>query len=186
MKKSILLTSVVLCTFANAQTSPPITRNPLSTSNGLKINSRKGTLIEKRTVDLAQFKSLNIQKIITKDLSDNSTETVLGIMCEYETYDHISKKTLTIEKSELSKLIQSLQTLEQKEKEGNPKSNQETKYKFVTMSNIEFGSVYSEKLKSWINYIKMPSVLYSQNLNEFNRDELKELINILKKAEQEL
>lgn len=184
MKNGILLLSVVLCALANAQTAPPIIRNPLTTYKGLKIDSRKGTLIEKQTVDFAKFKNLNIQKIITKDLSDNSAESVLGIMYEYETFDHISKKTLTIEKTELSKLIHALQILEQKEKEA--QSNNDTKYKFVTMSNIEFGGVYSEKLKSSVNYIKMPSAPYGQNLNEFNTDELKELIKILKKAEQEL
>ncbi|HBV14295.1 hypothetical protein [Chryseobacterium carnipullorum] len=184
MKKNILLFSFGFCTLINAQTSPPTIKNPLTTTNGLKINSRRGTLIEKRIFDLAKFKNLNIQKIVTKDMSDSSAENVLGIMYEYETFDTVSKKTLTIEKSELSKLIHSLQTLEQKENE--TKLGQETKYKFLTMSNIEFGGIYSEKQKSWINYIKIPSAPYNQSLNEFSKDEMKELIKILKNAEQNL
>lgn len=83
----------------------------------------------------------------------------------------------------MRKLIQALQTVEQKE---NEKAGQETKYKFVTMSNIEFGSVYREKLSSWVNYIKILSNHFNQNLLEFSKDELKELITILKKAEQEI
>jgi hypothetical protein len=183
MKKYILLFSFGFCSLLSAQTSPPVIRNPLTTFGGLKINSRKGTLIEKKIYDLGKFKNLNIQKIVTKDISDISTESVLGIMYEYETFDAISKKTLTIEKSELSKLIQSLQILEQKENESTP--GQEVKYKFLTMSNIEFGGVYNEKQKSWINYIKIPSTL-NQSLNEFSKDELKEMIKILKTAEQNL
>ncbi|PWN59013.1 hypothetical protein [Chryseobacterium viscerum] len=117
-------------------------------------------------------------------MSDDSTETVLGIMYEYENFDNVSKNTYTIEKPELSKLIQSLQLLEQKENE--TKSSQESKYKFLTMSNIEFGGVYNERRKSWTNYVKVPLTFMNQSPNEFNKDELKELINILKKAEKEL
>ncbi|SHF88937.1 hypothetical protein [Chryseobacterium sp. OV279] len=184
MKKSILLFSFGFCTILSAQTSPPVIKKPLTTSSGLKINSRKGTLIEKKIYNLAKFKTLDIQKIVTKDMSDQTAESVLGIIYEYETFDNTSKKTLTIEKAELSKLIQSLQTLEQKENEGKP--DQEVKYKFLTLNNIEFGGIYNEKLKSWINYIKIPSTLYNQSLNEFSKDELKELIKILKNAEQNL
>lgn len=186
MKKSISIVSFVFCTLVCAQniTPPPIIKNPLTTYGGLKINSRRGTLIEKRTVELAKFKNLNIQKIVTKDMSDDSTETVLGIMYEYENFDNVSKNTYTIEKPELSKLIQSLQLLEQKENE--TKSSQESKYKFLTMSNIEFGGVYNERRKSWTNYVKMPLTFMNQSPNEFSKDELKELINILKNAEKEL
>ncbi|WP_347217276.1 hypothetical protein [Chryseobacterium sp.] len=184
MKKIIIAISCVCCISAIAQTSPPpsFSRNSITT-NPPKINSRKGTLIEKKTNVLAKFKSLNIQKIITKDLTDNSSETVLGVMYEYETYDGIFKKTLTIEKQELSKLILSLQMLEQKE---NDKNNQEAKYKFVTMSNIEIGGIYHKEQNLWINYIKFPSGNYNSSLNEFSKEELKELIRILKNAEQEL
>ena len=105
-------------------------------------------------------------------------------MYEYENSDNISKNTYIIEKPELSKLIQSLQLLEQKENE--TKSNQESKYKFLTMSNIEFGGVYNERRKSWTNYVKMPLTFLNQNPNDFTKEELKELINILKNAEKEL
>ena len=184
MRKFVILTSLAISSVLTAQISSPIPRSSsLTTSNGLKINSRKSILIEKQIFNLGKFKNLNFQKIVSKDMSDNSAENVLGIMIEYETYDNISKKTLTLEKSEVSKLIQSLETLEKKE---NEKTNIETKYKFVTMSNIEFGSVYDENLKKWTNYIKFPSTMFSQNLNEYTTDELKDLIKILKNAEKEL
>lgn len=184
MKRIIILISCVSCMWATAQITPPTTiQRSNTTSRGLTINSRKGTLIGKKISNLGKFKNLNIQKIVTRDGSDNSSESVLGIMYEYETFDEISKKTLTVDKIELGKLIQALQTVEQKE---NEKANQETKYKFVTMSNIEFGSVYREKISSWVNYIKTPGNHFNQNLLEFNKDELKELITVLKKADQEL
>ena len=184
MRKFVILTSLAISSVLIAQISSPIPRSSsLTTSNGLKINSRKSILIEKQIFNLGKFKNLNFQKIVSKDMSDNSAENVLGIMIEYETYDNISKKTLTLEKSEVSKLIQSLETLEKKE---NEKTNIETKYKFVTMSNIEFGSVYDENLKKWTNYIRFPSTIFSQNLNEYTKDELKDLIKILKNAEKEL
>jgi hypothetical protein len=187
MKKIIILISGVFCTSAIAQSSPPPAFQKSSTvsttSRGLTINSRRGTLVEKQIHNLSKFKNLNIQKIVTKDLSDLSSESLLGIMYEYETYDEISKRTLTIDKKELTKLIQSLQTLYQKE---NEKIAQETKYKFVTMSNIEFGGIYSENQKGWNNYIRFPSAIYQQSLNQFSKDELKELIKILNNAEQEL
>lgn len=184
MRKFAILTLLAISSVVIAQISSPIPRSSsLTTSNGLKINSRKSILIEKQIFNLGKFKNLNFQKIVSKDMSDNSAENVLGIMIEYETYDNISKKTLTLEKSEVSKLIQSLETLEKKE---NEKTNIETKYKFVTMSNIEFGSVYDENLEKWTNYIKFPSTMFSQNLNEYTKDELKDLIKILKNAEKEL
>lgn len=184
MKRIIILISCAIGTWITAQIAPPPTiQRSSTTSRGLTVNSRKGTLIEKKITNLGKFKNLNIQKIVTKDISDNSSDTLLGIMYEYETFDEIYKKTLTIDKNEFGKLIQALQTVEQKE---NEKAGQETRYKFVTMSNIEFGSVYREKLSSWVNYIKIPSNHFNQNLLEFNKDELKELIAILKKAEQEI
>lgn len=184
MRRIIILTSCALSAWVTAQITPPPTiQRSNTTSRGLTVNSRKGTLIEKKIIHLGKFKNLNIQKIITKDMSDNSSETLLGIMYEYETFDEISKKTLTVDKNELGRLIQALQTVVQRE---NEKGNQEAKYKFVTMNNIEFGSVYREKLSSWVNYIKIPSNHFNQNLLDFNKDELKELITILRKAEQEL
>ena len=176
MKKLFALILVAINSFLIAQNSPPVFKSSTSTSsNGLKINSRKSVLIEKQIFNYVKFKDLNIQKIVSKDMSDNSTEKVLGIMIEYETYDNISKRTLIIEKTELSKLIQSLQTLEQKE---NEKISIETKYKFQTLSNIEFGAVYNEENKKWTNYIKFPYTINSQNLNEFSKAELKDLINL--------
>ncbi len=184
MKRIIILISCAISAWVTAQIAPPPTiQKSSTTSRGLTVNSRKGTLIEKKITNLGKFKNLNIQKIATKDVSDNSSDTFLGIMYEYETFDEISKKTLTIDKNELAKLIQALQAVEQKE---NERADQETKYKFVTMSNIEFGSVYREKLSAWVNYIKIPSNYFNQNLLEFNKDELKELIAILKKAEKEI
>lgn len=184
MKKIIATISCAFCVSLMAQTSPPpppLFPKASMTAGPIKINSRRGTLIEKKVNTLTKFKNLEIQKIVTKDLTDNSSETVLGVLYEYETYDEISKKTLTIEKQELSKLILSLQTLEQKE---NDKADQETKYKFVTTSYIEFGGVYNKLQNLWTNYIKLPSG--SRSLHEFSKEELKDLIRILKKAEQEL
>lgn len=184
MKRMIILISCVLSAWVSAQTAPtPTVQRSNTTSRGLTVSSRKGTLIEKKIINLGRFKNLNIQKIITKDVSDNASETLLGMMYEYETFDEISKKTLTIDKNELGKLIQALQYVEQKE---NDKTHQEIKYKFVTMSNIEFGSVYREKVSLWVHYIKIPSHYLNQNILEFTKDELKELIAILKKAETEL
>ncbi|PWN71603.1 hypothetical protein C1631_002980 [Chryseobacterium phosphatilyticum] len=184
MRKIIISICCTVCISLTAQISPPpsFQRSSITTTPP-KINSRKGTLIEKKVSTLIKFKSLNLQKITTKDLSDNSIETVLGIMYEYETYDEISRKTLTLEKKELGNLILSLQKLEQKEHE---KIDQETKYKFVTLNNIEFGGIYNESQTRWINYIKFPSGSYGRSLNEFTREELKELIKTLKNAEQEL
>jgi hypothetical protein len=126
---------------------------------------------------------LNIQKIVLKDTQDNSTENLLGIMTEYETFDQISKKTLTMEKAELSKINQSLENLYQKE---NEKLAVETKYKFLTMNNIEFGAIYNEDKKNWTNYIKFPSAFYGNNLINYSREELKDLIKLLKNAEEKL
>ena len=50
------------------------------------------------------------------------------------------------------------------------------------MNDIEFGSVFNEN-KNWSNYSRLP---FYQNLIEFNKDELKELIKTLKNAEQAL
>lgn len=185
MRKITILSSLIFYTIIQAQTSiPPVIKNSLTTFGGLKVNSRKGTLVEKKTIDVAKFKNLSIQKIITKDLSDNTTENVLGIMSETETYDNISKRTLIIEKTELSKLIQALQTIEFKQTE--TKTNQDSKYKFETFSSIEFGSIYKQDSKNWINYIQLPMTFMNQNLTEFNNSELKELIKVFKSIEQEL
>lgn len=183
MKKLSILIFVAINSVLLAQNLPTTLKTSSSSSEGLKINSRRSVLIEKQIFNFGKFKNLNIQKIVSKDMSDNSTEKVLGIMSEFETYDNISKMTLTIDKSELSKLIQSLQILEKKE---NEKTETETKYKFHTFSNIEFGGVFNEESKKWTNYIRFPSTMYSQNLNEYSKDELKDLINLFIKVEKEL
>lgn len=184
MKRIIVVILISLQSSLTAQEFPPVIKNPLTTSGKLKLNSRRGTLIQKQIFSFGKFKYLNFQKIVSKDMTDDFTENVLGIMTEYETYDNVSKRTLTIEKPELNKLIQSLQALEEKE---NQKTNTETKYKFLTLSDIEFGAIYNEEKKIWTNYIKFPSMMYNQNsLNEYNKDELKELIKLLVKIEIEL
>ena len=185
MKKLIILLLISSGLRSIAQvTSPPIIKNPLQTSVGSTISSKKDILVEKETVNLSKFKTLNLQKITLKNLSDNTSETSLGMMVQYETFDCISKKSLTVEKSELSKLVHSLQTMEQKENE--KIGNSEKKYKFALNNNIEFGAVYKESLKTWVNYYIFPTEHYSHSINEFSKDELKELIKLLINAEKEL
>lgn len=184
MKKILFAILTSICVFSNAQITPPIVKSSLTTSNGLKINSRKSTLTEKEIIQLSKFKNLNFQKIVLKDLSDNTTETVMGIMTEYETFDNISRKTLTVEKNELSKLIESFQTLEKKQKETIGESVK--KYKFTLMNNLEFGAIYKESSKSWVNYYIFPAEFYSKSIYEFSTDELRELIKLLKKVEKDL
>ena len=92
MKNLLILVFVAINTILIAQNVTPTFKSSSSTSQGLKINSRKSVLIEKQIFDFGKFKNLSIQKIVSKDMSDNSTENVLGIMIEYETYDNISKK----------------------------------------------------------------------------------------------
>lgn len=93
IRKFAILTLLAISSVLIAQISSPIPRSSsLTTSNGLKINSRKSILIEKQIFNLGKFKNLNFQKIVSKDMSDNSAENVLGIMLEYETYDSIPKK----------------------------------------------------------------------------------------------
>ncbi|MGN7863956.1 hypothetical protein [Chryseobacterium sp.] len=46
-------------------------------------------------------------------------------------------------------------------------------------------AIILEKVSSW-NYIKIPSYDLNKNVLKFNKDKLKELIPILKKAELEL
>ncbi|HBR10950.1 MAG TPA: hypothetical protein DD740_01815 [Chryseobacterium sp.] len=164
-----------------AQLPPPVLSSHKSTGNQLKISSRKSAFIQKETFTLGKFKTLNFQKIVSKDLTDNTSESVFAIMILTETYDQIWIKTLTIDKPELSKLISALQVVQQKEQE---KTVEETKYKFVTNSGIEFGSVYNNESKLWHNYITFPSGSFNQSFIEFSKDELKDLIKLLKDAEQ--
>ena len=78
------------------------------------LNSKKETLIEKEIIHLGEFKDLIFQKIILKDLSDNSTVSNFGIMTFHETFNTISKRTITLKKEEFDKLIESLLKIEQK------------------------------------------------------------------------
>lgn len=183
MKKISFLILVILTnSILIAQNLPSIPKG-MTTNNGMKINARKSTMVEKQMINIGKFKSLNFQKISLKDLADNSIENTLGIMLQWETYDYISKKTLIIEKPELVKLISSLQVLEQKE---NTKIDNPTKYKFLTINNIEFGAIYNNELKKWSNYINFPSDLNSKNIITFDKEDLKELLTLLIKAEREL
>lgn len=183
MKKLLLLLSIFFYMISAAQLPPPVLSSRKNTGNQLKISSRKSALIQKETFTLGKFKTLNFQKIVSKDLTDNTSESVFAIMILTETYDQIWKKTLTIDKSELSKLISALQVVQQKEQE---KTVEETKYKFVTNSGIEFGSVYNNESKLWHNYITFPSGSFNQSFIKFSKDELKDLIKLLKNAEQKL
>lgn len=184
MKKLVLLLSIFFYIFSSAQVPPPPSKSSYKTSNnGLTINSRRGTLIQKEITTLGKFKTLNFQKISSKDLSDGTVENVLGVMLQSETYDQIWKRTLTIDKAELTKLIAALQTVEQKEQE---RTAVETKYKFVTNNNIEFGGVYNNDSRLWNNYINFPSNSFNQNFIEYSKDELKDFLKILKAVEKEL
>lgn len=46
--------------------------------------------------------------------------------------------------------------------------------------------IYKQNIRIWSNYIELTSSAYNQNLVEFNKDELKELIKTLKNAAQDL
>lgn len=185
MRTIIATLSISLCSFTNAQTtSTPIIKSSSLTLSGLKSSSRESKLTEKDIINLSKFKNLNIQKIILKDLSNDSEENSLGLMMEYETFDRISKKTLTVEKIELRKLIEALETIEKKQNSNVGSTNK--KYKFVLANSIEVGAVYKEASKSWVNYFIFPTEFYSHSVNEFTKDELKELIRILESAEKEL
>lgn len=185
MKKLISLVLISFGLHSAAQvTSPPIIKNPFQTSGGLTISSRKDVLVEKEIVNLSKFHNLNFQKITLKDLSDDKVETSLGIMMEYETFDRISKKTLTIEKSELPKIIQSLETLTQQE--NNKIGDSQKKYKITLINNIEIGAVYKENMKTWVNYYIFPTEYYSHTVQEFSTNELKDLIKLLRSADKEL
>lgn len=185
MNKLLILSSLIICACVTAQNTPPPPISHINrTTQGLLNNSKKSTLIEKQTIQISKFKNLNFQVITTTDLTTSTSEKYFGISTEYETYDTISKKTLTIDKTELSKLIDALQILSQKENE-NPNSI-EKKYKFETRSNIEFGAVFNEKNNIWVNYIDYPASFNQKFLIEFSKNELNDLIKILKTASEKL
>ena len=184
--KKILLSNFLLLMVMLINAQPPTVRSTIV--NPLKVNyqnfsSRKQTLLEKQIIRLGDFKGLTLEKIILKDTSDNSSLSVLGLMSFSETFDQISKKTTILEKEDLSKLLQTLVKLEQN---ATSKAENETKFKYLTSNNVEVGSVYDQVLKVWNHYLKIPQSMYNQNAISFNTKELKDLIQLLKKAEQTL
>ena len=184
--KKILLSNFLLLMVMLINAQPPTVRSTIV--NPLKVNyqnfsSRKQTLLEKQIIKLGDFKGLTLEKIILKDTSDNSSLSVLGLMSFSETFDQISKKTTILEKEDLSKLLQTLVKLEQN---ATSKAENETKFKYLTSNNVEVGSVYDQVLKVWNHYLKIPQSMYNQNPISFNTKELKDLIQLLKKAEQTL
>ena len=184
--KKILLSNFLLLMVMLINAQPPTVRSTIV--NPLKVNyqnfsSRKQTLLEKQVIRLGDFKGLTLEKIILKDTSDNSSLSVLGLMSFSETFDQISKKTTILEKEDLSKLLQTLVKLEQN---ATSKAENETKFKYLTSNNVEVGSVYDQVLKVWNHYLKIPQSMYNQNAISFNTKELKDLIQLLKKAEQTL
>ncbi len=184
--KKILLSNFLLLMVMLINAQPPTVRSTIV--NPLKVNyqnfsSRKQTLLEKQIIKLGDFKGLILEKIILKDTSDNSSLSVLGLMSFSETFDQISKKTTILEKEDLSKLLQTLVKLEQN---ATSKAENETKFKYLTSNNVEVGSVYDQVLKVWNHYLKIPQSMYNQNAISFNTKELKDLIQLLKKAEQTL
>lgn len=184
--KKILLSNFLLLMVMLISAQPPTVRSTIV--NPLKVNyqnfsSRKQTLLEKQVIRLGDFKGLILEKIILKDTSDNSSLSVLGLMSFSETFDQISKKTTILEKEDLSKLLQTLVKLEQN---ATSKAENETKFKYLTSNNVEVGSVYDQVLKVWNHYLKIPQSMYNQNAISFNTKELKDLIQLLKKAEQTL
>ncbi len=182
MKYSILITFSIISVSTFAQESPlTVNRNTEFNSGYYKFNNRKETLLEKQIFDIGKIKNLNFQKIILKDSKDNSSFSVLGIMTFFETFDSISKRTITFDKEEVNLLINNLQNLEQKTAS---KPNTETKYKYLTKNYLEVGSSFNEELNSWTYYFKLPNSS-SQNPILLDKTEFKELLNILKKVEKD-
>lgn len=183
MKYSILIALSMISVSTFAQESPlTFNRNTEFNSGYYKFNNRKETLLEKQIFDIGKIKNLNFQKIILKDSKDNSSLSVLGIMTFFETFDSISKRTITFDKQEVNLLINNLQNLEQKTAS---KPNTETKYKYLTKNYLEVGSSFNEISNSWTYYIKL-SNSSSQNPILLDKTEFKELLNILKKIEKDL
>ena len=80
---------------------------------------------------------MNFQKIIIKDSKDNSSLFGFRYYDFFETFDSISKRTITFDKQEVNLLINNLQNLEQKTAS---KPNTETKYKYLTKNYLEVGA----------------------------------------------
>jgi hypothetical protein len=183
MKYSIFiaLSMIPASTFAQ-EASLKFNRNTEFNSSYNNLNNKKETLIEKQIFSLGKVKDLNFQKIILKDTKEDKSISVLGVMTFFETFDSISKRTITFDKDEVNLLINNLQTIEQKTVN---KPNIETKYKYSTNNYLEIGSSFNEELNSWTYYLKLPNSS-SQNSILLNKNEFKELLNILKKIENDL
>ncbi len=99
-----------------AQESPlTFNRNTEFNSGYNNFNNKKKHFSKKQIFNIGNIKNLNFQKIIIKDSKDNSSLSVLGIMTFFETFDSISKRTITFDKQEVNLLINNLQNLEQKQ-----------------------------------------------------------------------
>lgn len=187
MNKAFIFGLLMTSAVANAQQNtlpPPPIRSSHTTTDGLKNNAAKSNLVEKQIADIAKFKYLTFQVITGTDLTTSKSEKFIGICSEFETYDWISKKTLTMDKAELAKLIDALQNIYQKE--GEKSSAVEKKYKFLTASKIEFGAVFNDKSNAWINYIDFPQNFNQKYLIQFSKSELNDLIKILKTASDKI
>lgn len=180
-KKLSLLVFGFSCLYLNAQTFDLGKTTPQSHYN--RFNLKKEVLLEKEIQKFDEFKGLILQKIILKDTSDNSTITVFGIMNLQETFETISKKTIVLEKEELKKIISTLENIEQRTR--NSPLN-ETKLKYVSKKGIEIGSNSNEHLKEWNHYINFTSPMKNPYFITFNSKELKDLIQILIKAEKNM
>ena len=184
--KKLLLTIFFLIAISLFNAQPPFIKgtqnNPLKPTYQ-NFNNRRQTLLEKQVIKLGEFKDLTIEKITLKDTSDQSLLSVLGLMTFSETFDQISKKTTILEKEELSKFLDALEKLE---KNTSTKPENETKFKYLTSNNIEVGSIYNQTLKNWEHYMIIPQSTYNRTAMGFNTSELKDLIKLLKKAEQHL
>ena len=185
MKKTIFIALSVLGNTLSAQEKPaiPFSRNTeFNKSEYNNFSSKKETLLEKQIVNIGKIGDLNFQKITLKDNKDNASISVLGIMTFFENFDSISKRTITFEKEEVKLLISNLQALEQKT---STKPSVETKYKYTTKNNLEAGSTFDLGSNSWVYFFKLPNYNL-QNATVLDKDEFKELINILKKTEKDL
>ena len=104
MKYSILIALSIISVSTFAQESPlTFNRNTEFNSGYNNFNNKKETLLEKQIFNIGKIKNLNFQKIILKDSKDNSSLSVLGIMTFFETFDSISKRTITFDKQEVDR-----------------------------------------------------------------------------------
>lgn len=184
MKKTIISAFFIIIFSALKAQIPTVKPSTVGLEkNYQNFSSKKETVVQKEIIKLGDFKDLHFQKIVLKDLSDDSSLSVLGIMTLSETFDNISRKTITLEKDEVEKLINALEKIQQN---SSFKPENDTKYKYTTKSNIETGSNYHAEVKTWEYYLKLPATFYSQNEIQFSQNGLVELIKFLKTAHQKL